>query len=304
LDLKAVMSGLTFGRDEVKKHLLSLGYTNVTEEQLNEFCKDLKRLVRYEEKQNRIQAQLQLRKRHREKQQQHRPRSADSTYSSGTDGQSTPRVQTVSHERRELRYDKKSGNVTHESLVTTATLGYDDEDEAEDADPSSCASNASIVQERRKVTYKVPQSRRESSRNKSDDEVVKIRLNLDDEGETLHTTGDSSGGRYTKLKERQPLKERPDFDGGCFDLLNRPSGSTMTKQVLPPRPLIPTKPTTSCIKPSAPSDGGKPSFGNKDPVQLYADYKKHWDKLRLPGDGSDKQLRWAVREWMMGDPPK
>ena len=80
--------------------------------------------------------------------------------------QNTPRVQTVSHERRELRYDKKSGNVTHESLVTTATLGYDDEDEAEDADPSSCASNASIVQERRKVTYKVPQSRRESSRNK------------------------------------------------------------------------------------------------------------------------------------------
>ena len=68
----------------------------------------------------------------------------------------------------------------------------------------------------------------------SDDELVKIRLNLDDEGEgeTLHTTGDSSG-RYTKLKERQPLKERPDFDGGCFDLLNRPSGSTMTKQVLP-----------------------------------------------------------------------
>ena len=75
-------------------------------------------------------------------------------------------MQTVSHERRELRYDKKSGNVTHESLVTTATLGYDDEDEAEDADPSSCASNASIVQERRKVTYKVPQSGRESSRNK------------------------------------------------------------------------------------------------------------------------------------------
>ena len=90
MDLKAVMSGLTFGRDEVKKHLLSLGYTNVTEEQLNEFCKDLKRLVRYEEKQNRIQAQLQLRKRHREKQQQHRPRSADSTYSSGTDGQVGP----------------------------------------------------------------------------------------------------------------------------------------------------------------------------------------------------------------------
>lgn len=276
------MSGFSFGKDEVRKHLLSLGYTNVSEDQLADFCKDLKRLIRYEEKQNRIQAQLQLRKRHKERQQQ-RPRSADSTYSSGTDGQNTPRFQSVEHERNEIRYDKKSGHLTKESLMTT--VSYDD-----DADPSSCAStsNASIVQERRKVTYRV--------HAKPQQEVVKVRLNLDQENEDRASSRVKPGG------SKKQTEQRPDFDGGCFELLNRPTGSTMIPQILPPRPQIPTKPTTSCIKPTYEAPTAKPA--NRDPVALYADYKKHWDKLRLPGDGSDKQLRWAVREWMMGDPPK
>jgi len=284
------MTGLSFGKDEVRKHLLSLGYSNVSEDQLADFCKDLKRLIRYEEKQNRIQAQLQLRQRHKERQKQ-RPRSADSTYSSGTDGQNSPRFQSVQHERSEIRFDRKSGNLTKESLITTATVSYED---ADDADPSSCAStsNASVVQERRKVTYRVPQAKPQHQ------EVVKVRLNLDQDG------GDEGGAssRSKQSLSKYQKEERPDFDGGCFELLNRPTGSTMTRQILPPRPQIPTKPTTSCIKPTYEAPTSKPT--NRDPVALYADYKKHWDKLRLPGDGSDKQLRWAVREWMMSDPPK
>jgi hypothetical protein len=37
----------------------------------------------------------------------------------------------------------------------------------------------------------------------------------------------------------------PDFDGGCWEMLNQDA-----IQILPPRPKIPTKPTTSCIKPT------------------------------------------------------
>jgi len=286
------MSRLSFGKDEVRQHLLSLGYTNLTDEQLTEFCKDLKRLIRYEEKQNRIQAQLQLRKRHKEHQEQRRPRSADSTYSSGTEGQTSPRFlpQTVSHERSEVHYNKKTGDLTKESLVTTATLDYDEND------PSSCASNASLVQERRKVTYKVVQQRP----TQDEDEVVRVRLNVQDDSK------DGGAKRFTKIKPKtssKKLEERPDFDGGCFDLLHRPTGSTLTAQVLPPRPDMPTKPTTSCIKPRYDDEAAIRKPANRDPVRLYAEYKAHWDKLRQPGDGSDKQLRWAVREWMMGPPP-
>ena len=44
----------------------------------------------------------------------------------------------------------------------------------------------------------------------------------------------------------------------------------------------------------------------RDPVQLHDYYKRHWSKLKLPGDDSQstKDLRWAVREWMMGKRPQ
>ena len=50
---------IPFSKDDVNKHLLDLGYSNITNEQLREFMTDLKRLIRYEEKQKRIEAHLQ-----------------------------------------------------------------------------------------------------------------------------------------------------------------------------------------------------------------------------------------------------
>ena len=50
---------LSFSKEDVHKHLLDLGYSNITNDQLREFMTDLKRLIRYEEKQKRIEAHLQ-----------------------------------------------------------------------------------------------------------------------------------------------------------------------------------------------------------------------------------------------------
>ena len=48
------------------------------------------------------------------------------------------------------------------------------------------------------------------------------------------------------IKNTEERKEKPpDFDGGCWEMLNQDA-----IQILPPRPNIPTKPTTSCIKPT------------------------------------------------------
>ena len=49
---------LVFSKEDVHKHLLDLGYTNISKEQLREFMNDLKRLIRYEEKQKRIEAHI------------------------------------------------------------------------------------------------------------------------------------------------------------------------------------------------------------------------------------------------------
>ena len=38
---------LLFSKSDVRRHLSELGYANVTEEQLDDFVRDLRRLIRY-----------------------------------------------------------------------------------------------------------------------------------------------------------------------------------------------------------------------------------------------------------------
>ena len=88
-------------------------------------------------------------------------------------------------------------------------------------------------------------------------------------------------------------KSRDQTDGGCD--LNKSKSFITYEQVLPKQPEFPAKPTCSFIR-AAPSR----VFPKSDPVKLYQSYKEQWDKTKFPGDDSTKQLRWTVREWMMG----
>ena len=53
------------------------------------------------------------------------------------------------------------------------------------------------------------------------------------------------------------------------------------RQILPPRPQLPTKPTCSFIRPVIKE--AKPKSTKHDPVKLHQFYKEHWEKQRLPG---------------------
>ena len=53
------------------------------------------------------------------------------------------------------------------------------------------------------------------------------------------------------------------------------------RQILPPRPELPTKPTCSFIRPVIKE--AKPKSAKHDPVKLHQFYKEHWEKQRLPG---------------------
>ena len=53
-------------------------------------------------------------------------------------------------------------------------------------------------------------------------------------------------------------ESRAEFDGGCWEMINQDA-----IQILPPKPKIPTKPTTSCIKPTFIE---KQKKGNLSPV--------------------------------------
>lgn len=41
-----------------------------------------------------------------------------------------------------------------------------------------------------------------------------------------------------------------------------------------------------------------------DPVALYHQYQAEWKKIRFPGEDTRADLRWAIRERMMGDTGK
>ena len=49
---------LKFSKEDVRKHLAELGYSNIEGNQLDEFCEDLKRLIQYEEKKQNIGRKL------------------------------------------------------------------------------------------------------------------------------------------------------------------------------------------------------------------------------------------------------
>ena len=49
---------LNFSKDDVRSHLAELGYSNIDDDKLDEFCADLKRLIKYEEKKKTIGRKL------------------------------------------------------------------------------------------------------------------------------------------------------------------------------------------------------------------------------------------------------
>ena len=51
---------LKFSKEDVRTHLAELGYSNIEGNQLDEFCEDLKRLIKYEEKKQNIGRKLLL----------------------------------------------------------------------------------------------------------------------------------------------------------------------------------------------------------------------------------------------------
>ena len=49
-----------FSRDDVRRHLTELGYSNIEDSKLDEFCNDLRKLIKFEEKEKKIGEKLEL----------------------------------------------------------------------------------------------------------------------------------------------------------------------------------------------------------------------------------------------------
>jgi len=91
------MEDLQFTREDIVMHLAELGYSNVEESKLENFCADLRRLIKYEEKKRRVGDKLER----LEKCQQRLEESPEDT----RDNSSTPEV--ARRKRRIRREDKR-----------------------------------------------------------------------------------------------------------------------------------------------------------------------------------------------------
>ncbi len=98
--------GFQLNKADVDRHLKELGYRNISEEQLDEFVKDLKKLIRYEEKQSRLKGLIQIRqnearrKKEREKKKDLSPERSSSVSSGHF---SSSEIEEEQHRRQRQR---------------------------------------------------------------------------------------------------------------------------------------------------------------------------------------------------------
>ena len=91
-------------------------------------------------------------------------------------------------------------------------------------------------------------------------EEFKIQIRIPQSPPKVSKKSTKENERPTRIKSAPVSRKevRADFDGGCWEMINQDA-----IQILPPKPKIPTKPTTSCIKPTFAEKHKKGNFINR-----------------------------------------
>jgi hypothetical protein len=119
-DLFYFKMGFPLSREDVERHLRDLGYRNISEDQLNEFVKDLKRLIRFEEKQSRLKALIELRKKEpsKERKKEKEVSTRSSSASSGHFSSSENELPLHQHRHRHYQHhQQQQQQQSHDSFV-------------------------------------------------------------------------------------------------------------------------------------------------------------------------------------------
>jgi len=218
---------IEFSSEDVREHLNSLGYQNLSDSQLKEFVHDLRRLIKYEDKQKKLQRLI-------------NEKSSKIDENEGKD------VVDKSAQFQRVQQTRKDATVRKVLTKQRQTLHY--------------------------------------NKNTGD-----INLTNDSVSLSVEESSSSTENSYDKVNIR--IKT-----GGIHP--GPPENLGELKQILPPRPVLPTKPTCSFIRPVIKEP--KVKSLKHDPVKLHQFYKEQWEKQRLPGEfnQTEKNIRWATREWM------
>lgn len=268
------MSNLPLDAKIVLLHLNALGYRNITSEQLKEFMKDLKKLIKYDAK---MEAQgfrvaskttVSSRSKSREKVKS----------SSSTENEEEYFIQRRFNGVRRSRSAKSSGEVKERSRSASKKMSdqlKNKENQAKTSERSRSPRDTSAKSESTKASKS---SNRSKFPSKSKDSSAELKKKILEDSEKPETQ---------KLKETNPEARpysRPSARSngsskGCKDFLILEVRMILIVLILGIRTKVPQKPP------------------HGDPVALYQYYKKEWEKFKpcFPGENSWTDLRWEIR---------
>ncbi|GLV32700.1 Hyls1 centriolar and ciliogenesis associated [Carabus blaptoides fortunei] len=237
---------------EVLQYLNHLGYYNITAEQLYEFIKDLKKLIKHDQKKSvLIQNQENI-----------EPTKIPSC-------QSEPEKTTSGY--------YEFNNDTNSKQLNINTVG-------DCTDSFNILHSASTISSRAKEVPKkqniisveiIKPSTKLLSSSCASVSGTKTRASS---APSSCTNRDESVSRTNVSHERSKSKEQSQ----SADNIHRSNS---------------LKPKASFIRPRRPV-----KISKSDPVTLYQQYQVEWSKQKLPGEDKHFDLRWAIRERMLGEP--
>lgn len=264
------MSNLPLDARVVLIHLNALGYRNITSEQLKEFIKDLKKLIKYDLKMEAqgfrvaLKTTVSSRSKSREK----------AKSSSSTENEDYFIKRRFDGIRRSRSSGKQKSISVPKKISEKQSDSNDKENQGKASDRSRSPRNPSVKSEATKATK--PSSRSKSPKDASEE----IRKKILEDSENTEIQKPKEGNQ-----EARPSRPSARSDGsgkvskGCKIYL-------ILEVFLLIRFFFPG------IRPNKPQ---KPAHG--DPVALYQYYKKEWEKFKpcFPGENSWTDLRWEIR---------
>ncbi|XP_078000967.1 centriolar and ciliogenesis-associated protein HYLS1-like [Glandiceps talaboti] len=296
---------LHFSIGDIQKQLEALGYYNVPEYRLQEFAKDLDKLVDHERSRTSSRSTF-----HSDSfvstsdvepplvSVKHRV-PLDDTLGRG---QQLPHNQSrVEHERYGKENDDQESQNEHGmekpdySLYKSHTEHSRDEEGVMDQSHKSSAKSpqSKKIVRKRKVVRKIGGQSHvfdESVTESETDEVSSLQDQFrhlpvrDDDDASSVTESETTAERIQQIYSRRPHSARPDL------YPHRPSGDEDSVFA----PQLPR----SFIRPSS-AHPHTQNLRKTDPVTRYHLYRQSWAVHRAPGEKSRKNLRWAVREQML-----
>jgi len=247
------MENIELDPKQVLMHLNELGYDQISPEGLDEFVKDLKKLIKYEVTKKKRLAEL-----------QQGENSVSSTLPNTTDESlpnSPPPLMTV-HSRHRNHHPAKPHNRDREMEV------------------SSTSSESSAMLSRRVL--------RECTKHADDRNYNALRAKSVEASKIQPRASKSCDCLWRRLGCKC-----------CEQQLSRERDSVKTAKSK--ENLAPPRPKSSFIRTwqSRPKSASQRS----DPVALYQKYKQVWQQQKLPGEDNHNDLRWVIRERMLGQEP-